>query len=259
MQLNTAVAMLTVQAIENPDEKEKCFQMIEILSKNSTETTQNVEEIIKNMFQTINKICKESNYAGLNSLYILETSIFDLKFMQSFGLRKFVSRKYVQDLDQNIASCEEKYLECSPYIRKRIFDKIKSNDFPRLQAYIDGMVKLNDEKDDLQRKRKQYSLEYCLNGSRHLYSLPRDFNYINDEIKPFIKKYNSLPNAIQTEAMLELNYLVNRVEEVDNMYELLIAQSTKTKSNNKNFDINEEQDELDNDYDDYDFNSLLEK
>ena len=39
MQLNTAVAILTIQAIENPDEKIKCFQMIDILSKNSTEKT----------------------------------------------------------------------------------------------------------------------------------------------------------------------------------------------------------------------------
>ena len=64
MQLNTAVAILTIQAIENPDEKFKCFQMIDILSKNSTEKTQIVEEIIKNMCQTINQIYRENSSLG---------------------------------------------------------------------------------------------------------------------------------------------------------------------------------------------------
>ena len=258
MQLNTAVAILTIQAIENPDEKFKCFQMIDILSKNSTEKTQIVEEIIKNMCQTINQICRENSY-NISCLHTLETTIYDLKFMQNFGLRKFVSREYAKDLNRNIATCEEKYLEYSPCIRRGILDNIKKNDLPRLQKYIEGMTKLSKEQDEQSRAEQQFFLKSDLNGNNSFHKSPTDFNYIEDEIKPFIKEYNSLPNAIQTEELLELNYLVNKVEAIDNMYKLLSTQSTKTTSKNKHFDINEEQDELDNDYDDYDFNSLLEK
>ena len=72
MQLETAITMLTIQAIENPDEKLKCLKMIDILSLYAHKYNLfEVEYIINNICTTVKEDIKLLS-ANLDFNYILK-------------------------------------------------------------------------------------------------------------------------------------------------------------------------------------------
>lgn len=201
MQLNTAVAILTIQAIENPDEKEKCFQMIDILSKNSTEKYSTVDDIVKLMCadlynrQThLSKKPDAYSYCDQFNLKHIIEKTSDLEFLQNFGIYKFLSQDKKARLSIEIKNCiENSYITINHTI-PNIQQSIKQFIIPKLTEYCNRL----EETKATQPPIKNLNMDE-----------PTKINTCSmlTSVQEFLTAYNQTPDSIQTPTILELNYL----------------------------------------------------
>ncbi len=212
MQLNTAVAILTIQAIENPDEKIKCFQMIDILSKNSNGKNTDIDSIVNSMCNDLNHkqiyLSKEPDAYSFYDQFNLKNRIYqikDLEFLQNFGISKFLSSEKKKSLPKEIANCIENSHIAICKSNINIQQSIKQFVIPKLNEYNKHLEE--------QRSKQISATNFTENSNKLTKTSKISINDTLTTVQKFIEAYNQTPGSIQTPTIIELNYLFFKTTE----------------------------------------------
>ncbi len=136
MQINIAISILTIQATENPKQREQILNIIEIISTYTTIENTTVDAVLDSMYKDIqNNIdqfpteCNEYSYRYYENIIKAQNKLNNLTYLYSLEKNPLLNKQKIMELKIFVNDANQKIFDA----KKIIIDSISPYLIPKLK------------------------------------------------------------------------------------------------------------------------------
>lgn len=229
MQINIAISILTIQATENPKQREQILNIIEIISTYTTIENTTVDAVLDSMYKDIqNNIdqfpteCNEYSYRYYENIIKAQNKLNNLTYLYSLEKNPLLNKQKIMELKIFVNDANQKIFDA----KKIIIDSISPYLIPKLKENYNMYKTMSQEQLYFYVYKKQFG-KYSAGDVDNLL-----------EIKAFINCFDSSTSSVQSPEIIELISIMNDIDSLFKDNNVKLASHKDVENHKKMFNVN---------------------